>query len=67
MDPDIRVKLKFVVKLIRLYGGTKYRVIIFILILGTLNLIKEQFKSLFDENLGRVIFHMDDKLDVKQR
>ncbi|PHT58896.1 hypothetical protein CQW23_01259 [Capsicum baccatum] len=67
LDPDIGVKMKFVVELIRLCGGTKERVIIFSQLLDPLNLIKEQLKSLFGWTLGREILYMDGKLDVKQR
>ncbi|PHT58898.1 hypothetical protein CQW23_01261 [Capsicum baccatum] len=67
LDPDIGVKMKFVVELIRLCGGTKERVIIFSQLLDPLNLIKEQLKSLFGWTFGREILYMDGKLDVKQR
>ncbi|PHT58900.1 hypothetical protein CQW23_01263 [Capsicum baccatum] len=52
LDPDIGVKMKFFVELIRLCGGTKERVIIFSQLLDPLNLIKEQLKSLFGWTLG---------------
>ncbi|XP_055823158.1 SNF2 domain-containing protein CLASSY 4-like [Solanum dulcamara] len=67
LDPDIGVKMKFVVELIKLCGGPKERVIIFSQLLDPLNLIKEQLSSLFDWTLGREILYMDGKLDVKQR
>ncbi|WMV26231.1 hypothetical protein MTR67_019616 [Solanum verrucosum] len=67
LDPDIGVKMKFVVELIKLCGGPKERVIIFSQLLDPLNLIKEQLNSLFGWTLGREILYMDGKLDVKQR
>ncbi|CAN4127739.1 unnamed protein product [Withania somnifera] len=67
LDPDIGVKMKFVIELIRLCGGPKERVIIFSQLLDPLNLIKEQLNSLFGWTLGREILYMDGKLDVKQR
>ncbi|MCD7460894.1 hypothetical protein HAX54_044696 [Datura stramonium] len=67
LDPDIGVKMKFVVELIRLCGGLKERVIIFSQLLDPLNLVKEQLNSLFGWTLGREILYMDGKLDVKQR
>ncbi|CAN4078111.1 unnamed protein product [Withania somnifera] len=67
LDPNIGVKMKFVVELIRLCGGLKERVIIFSQLLDPLNLIKEQLDSLFGWTLGRQILYMDGKLDVKQR
>ncbi|XP_059277688.1 SNF2 domain-containing protein CLASSY 4-like [Lycium ferocissimum] len=67
LDPNIGVKMKFVVELIRLCGGLKERVIIFSQLLDPLNLIKEQLHSLFGWTLGREILYMDGKLDVKQR
>ncbi|PHU29520.1 hypothetical protein BC332_01613 [Capsicum chinense] len=67
LDPDIGVRMKFVVELIRLCGGTKEKVIIFSQLLDPLNLIKEQLKSLFGWTLGREILYMDGKLDVKQQ
>ncbi|WMV43461.1 hypothetical protein MTR67_036846 [Solanum verrucosum] len=67
LDPDIGVKMKFVIELIRLCGGWKERVIIFSQLLDPLNLIKEQLNSLFSWTLGREILYMDGKLDVKQR
>ncbi|TMX01071.1 hypothetical protein EJD97_025271 [Solanum chilense] len=67
LDPDIGVKMKFVVELIKLCGGPKERVIIFSQLLDPLNLIKEQLNSLFGWSLGREILYMDGKLDVKQR
>ncbi|PHU22878.1 hypothetical protein BC332_07985 [Capsicum chinense] len=67
MNPDIGVKMKFVVELVRLCGGPKERVIIFSQLLDPLNLIKEQLNSLFGWTLGREILYMDGKLDVKQR
>ncbi|CAN4080798.1 unnamed protein product [Withania somnifera] len=67
LDPDIGVKMKFVVELIRLCGGPKERVIIFSQLLDPLNLIKEQLNSLFGWTLGREILYMDGKLDMKQR
>ncbi|MCE5166264.1 hypothetical protein HAX54_016619, partial [Datura stramonium] len=67
LDPDIGVKMKFVVELIRLCGGTNERVIISSQLLDPLNLIKEQLSSLFGWILGREILYMDGKLDVKQR
>ncbi|KAK4721905.1 hypothetical protein R3W88_012138 [Solanum pinnatisectum] len=67
LDPDIGVKMKFVVELIKLCGGPKERVIIFSQLLDPLNLIKEQLNSLFSWTLGREILYMDGKLDVKQR
>ncbi|MCE3052510.1 hypothetical protein HAX54_052797, partial [Datura stramonium] len=67
LDPDIGVKMKFVVELIKLCGGPNERVIIFIQLLDPLNLIKEQLSSLFGWTLGREILYMDGKLDVKQR
>ncbi|CAN4127735.1 unnamed protein product [Withania somnifera] len=67
LDPNIGVKVKFVVELIRLCGGLKERVIIFSQLLDPLNLIKEQLNSLFGWTLGRQILYMDGKLDVKQR
>ncbi|KAG5592708.1 hypothetical protein H5410_043222 [Solanum commersonii] len=66
LDPDIGVKMKFVIELIRLCGGWKERVIIFSQLLDPLNLIKEQLNSLFSWTLGREILYMDGKLDVKQ-
>nr|XP_004246174.1 SNF2 domain-containing protein CLASSY 3-like [Solanum lycopersicum] len=67
LDPDIGVKMKFVIELIRLCGGLKERVIIFSQLLDPLNLIKEQLNSLFSWTLGREILYMDGKLDVNQR
>ncbi|KAF3634181.1 putative transcriptional regulator ATRX -like protein [Capsicum annuum] len=67
LDPDIGVRMKFFVELIRLCGGTKERVIIFSQLLDPLNLIKEQLKSLFGWTLGREILYMDGKFDVKQQ
>ncbi|PHT87109.1 hypothetical protein T459_09215 [Capsicum annuum] len=67
MNPDIGVKMKFVVELVRLCGGPKDRVIIFSQLLDPLNLIKEQLNFLFGWTLGREILYIDGKLDVKQR
>ncbi|XP_027775003.1 SNF2 domain-containing protein CLASSY 3-like [Solanum pennellii] len=52
LDPDIGVKMKFVIELIRLCGGWKERVIIFSQLLDPLNLIKETLNSLFSWTLG---------------
>ncbi|KAH0645779.1 hypothetical protein KY290_034581 [Solanum tuberosum] len=67
LDPDIGVKTKFVVELIKLCDGLKERVIIFSQLLGPLKLIKEQLSSLFGWTLDREILYMDGQLDVKQR
>uniref|UniRef100_A0A3Q7HPB7 Uncharacterized protein n=1 Tax=Solanum lycopersicum TaxID=4081 RepID=A0A3Q7HPB7_SOLLC len=67
LDADIGVKLKFVIELIRICGGWKERVIIFIQLLDPLNLIMKQLNSLFSWTLGREILYMDGKLDVNQR
>ncbi|KAG5632484.1 hypothetical protein H5410_004201 [Solanum commersonii] len=53
LDPDIGVKMIFVVELIRLCSRRKERVIIFSQLLDPLKLIKEQINSLFGRTLGR--------------
>uniref|UniRef100_A0A3Q7HSE1 SNF2 N-terminal domain-containing protein n=1 Tax=Solanum lycopersicum TaxID=4081 RepID=A0A3Q7HSE1_SOLLC len=53
LDPDIGVKTKFVVELIKLCDGPKDRVIIFSQLLEPLKLIKEQLISLFGWTLDR--------------
>ncbi|TMW81152.1 hypothetical protein EJD97_011544 [Solanum chilense] len=67
LDPDIGVKMKFVIELIRICGGWKDRVIKFSQLLNPLNLIKKQLYSLFSWTLRREILYMDGKLDVNQR
>ncbi|MCD9638238.1 hypothetical protein HAX54_022087 [Datura stramonium] len=64
LDPDTGVKMKYVVELIRLCGGSNERLIIFSHLLDPLNLIKEQLSSLFGWTLGQEILYMDGKLDV---
>ncbi|XP_069144567.1 SNF2 domain-containing protein CLASSY 3-like [Solanum lycopersicum] len=50
--PNIGVKKKFVIQLIRIWGGWKERVIVFSQLLDPLNLIKKQLNSLFSWSLG---------------
>lgn len=67
LNPNVGVKTKFLVELLRLSEALNERVLVFSQYLDPLYFIKDQLKSHFNWSEEKEIFWMDGKCDLNQR
>ncbi|KAK6935065.1 Helicase, C-terminal [Dillenia turbinata] len=67
LNPDVGVKTKFLMELVRLSERLKEKVLVFSQFINTLVFIKEQLSAHFNWTEGKEMLYMDGQCDMKHR